>query len=640
MIFRRFFNVILIYLFCMMIFSLAAYAKIDRQYQGNLNKSISDNPPNIYWVRQDVGTIGMGVSNYGLFGGSGAYEVTDRDGTVYYGCEYPIGSNTVFLAGGGIYVGAVVDGDTMVSSSYYESGEHCFFPYRDPQIDSILTNPYYLTDHPELDPSTLDVDTIQILTNREGFHNYSPDAISEQDIILQYRDDWWDVPEHYPMHVKILQKSYAWSYSYCDDFIYFNYKIINQNENRMENTYVGFFSDADIGNMAAVEPPSLGDICWYDRNTKLSVMQDADGDDGLSEGLIGYRIIDVPGGPEAMDLLDVSWVWWVGGKPPWPITGNADPDVYSVMSSNFVWANQEPSEAGDTRFLVSFGPWDIEPNDTLNFTIAVIAGEDREKLLFNAKWAKDLFDMEFRGPEPPPSPPLKITAQYGRATLEWKWNEGDQGVNPEITTDRQSGIMDFQGYRIYKGTDESGPFTKLAEFDIAGDEYGYNTGLEYSYVDSGLVSASTYYYAVTSFDIGDESRDVESLESSIRDNLTIVQPTVQPKNKLDEIMVVPNPYRGDVDYTQVGSWETTDRGYWSESDRKIAFFNVPAFCKIKIYTLAGDHVDTVIHNDSNSGIATWNLISKNNQAIVSGLYLYVVEDNSGNRKVGKFMVIK
>jgi len=190
-----------------------------------LHKSVSDDPPNVYWVRHDVGTIGMAVSNMGLFGGQGGYEVTDQYGNVFYGCEYPIGSNTVFLAGGGIFIGAIVDGDTMVSSAYYEAGNHCFYAYRDPRVDSILTVPNYLINHPEIDPEKLDVDTIKIITNIQGHPKYSPDAISEQDIILQYRDDWWPVAEHFPLHVKVIQTSYAWSYSYCDDFIYFNYKF-------------------------------------------------------------------------------------------------------------------------------------------------------------------------------------------------------------------------------------------------------------------------------------------------------------------------------------------------------------------------------------------------------------------------------
>ncbi len=601
---------------------------------------VMENPPNIDWVRHDVGTIGMAVSNMGLFGGHGSYEVTDKRGRVFYGCEYPIGSNTVFLSGGSIYIGAIIDGDTLVSSGYYEAGEHCFFPRRDPRIDSILTRPGYLERNPDLNSSILDVDTIRIITNRKGYPNYSPQAISEQDIQVQYRDDWWPVPEHRPMKVKVIQNSYAWSYSYCDDFIFFNYKIINQNTKPFKDVFVGFFSDADVGNMAAKDPPSYGDICWYDRRNKLSVMQDADGDEGLSTGYIGYRIIDVPGGPEAMDRLSVSWVWWVGGKPPWPIGGNVDPQIYRIMSSNLIWPNQLPSEAGDTRFLVSFGPWDIAPDDTLNFTIAVVAGEYREKLLFNAKWAKDLFDMNFLGPEPPPSPPLKIDVDYGKIFLNWRWQPGDPGVNPEETSDRMSGVTDFQGYRLYKGLHEAGPFTLLAEFDIADDDYGYNTGLHYEYVDSGLVSTSVYYYAVTSFDVGDPMRGIESLESSIRDNLTAVKPVLKPRKTPDQITVVPNPYRGDVDYTTVGRWESTDRGFWSESDRKIAFFNVPEKCTIRIFTLAGDLVATLYHNNPSSGVATWNLISKNNQAIVSGLYLYVVETDQGERAVGKFMVIK
>jgi len=603
-------------------------------------KTNADIPPNVYWLRHDIGSIDMTVSNMGLFGGHGSYEVTNPDGEVFYGCEYPIGSNTVFLSGGSIYIGAIVNGDTMVSSGYYEAGEHCFFAYRDPIVDSILTIPGYLEDHPEIDPNALDVDTIQVISNIEGTANYSPAAISEQDIILQFCDDWWPVPEHHPMHVKVIQKSYAWSFSYCDDFIFFNYKIINQNDYEFKDAYIGFFSDADVGNMGASNPPADGDICWFDKQTKLSVMQDADGDDGKSEGLIGYRIIDVPGGPEAMDNLDISWVWWAGWKPPWPIVGNPDPVVYDVMASDYIWPNMEPSEAADTRFLVSFGPWNIPPNDTLNFTIAVVASESKEQLLFNAKWAKDLFDMGFRGPQPPPPPPLKITTGYNKVYLNWKWEAGDPGENPETAVDQESGVVDFQGYRAYKAFNEAGPFTLLGEYDIAGDDYGYNTGLQYTYIDSGLISGSSYWYAVTSYDIGDTLRDVEPLESGIRKNLTVVTPTAQPKTNLNEIFVVPNPYRGDIDYTKEARWEIVDRGFWTESDRKIAFVNVPESCTIRIFTIAGDLVDTVFHDDPDSGIASWNLISKNNQAIVSGLYLYVVEDSEGNRKIGKFMVIK
>jgi hypothetical protein len=38
-------------------------------------------------------------------------------------------------------------------------------------------------------------------------------------------------------------------------------------------------------------------------------------------------------------------------------------------------------------------------------------------------------------------------------------------------------------------------------------------------------------------------------------------------------------------------------------------------------------------------MTAWDLISRNTQAVVSGIYLYSVESESGNQ-VGKFVIIK
>ena len=59
---------------------------------------------------------------------------------------------------------------------------------------------------------------------------------------------------------------------------------------------------------------------------------------------------------------------------------------------------------------------------------------------------------------------------------------------------------------------------------FAADDVGDQTGLEYVYLDEGLVDGLTYFYSVTSFDMGEPTLGIPSLESSIYQNLITVMP--------------------------------------------------------------------------------------------------------------------
>jgi hypothetical protein len=96
---------------------------------------------------------------------------------------------------------------------------------------------------------------------------------------------------------------------------------------------------------------------------------------------------------------------------------------------------------------------------------------------------------------------------------------------------------------------------------------------------------------------------------------------------LDAIKVVPNPY------IVTAGWEV-DR-----FNRRLQFNHLPDRCTIDIYTLAGDHVVT-IHHEDDSGDEFWDLTNKNGQNIAYGLYIYVVETPNGKKRIGKFLVIK
>ncbi len=99
-------------------------------------------------------------------------------------------------------------------------------------------------------------------------------------------------------------------------------------------------------------------------------------------------------------------------------------------------------------------------------------------------------------------------------------------------------------------------------------------------------------------------------------------------SELDNIKVVPNPY-----FARYSPMVET-----AEGESVIRFINLPDECTIRIYTLAGDLVETIRHQNTR-GEAEWNLLSLNRQQVASGIYLYHVESPYGER-LGRFAVIK
>ncbi len=97
---------------------------------------------------------------------------------------------------------------------------------------------------------------------------------------------------------------------------------------------------------------------------------------------------------------------------------------------------------------------------------------------------------------------------------------------------------------------------------------------------------------------------------------------------LDDIKVVPNPY------IVRNMWEPS-RDY-----SRIAFTHLPDKCTIRIYTLSGDHLQTLEHESATfDGNENWDLLTKNSQKIAAGVYIYYVDSEYGE-KIGKFAVVR
>ncbi|NIM97453.1 MAG: hypothetical protein GTO24_05030 [candidate division Zixibacteria bacterium] len=150
------------------------------------------------------------------------------------------------------------------------------------------------------------------------------------------------------------------------------------------------------------------------------------------------------------------------------------------------------------------------------------------------------------------------------------------------------------------------------------------------------------WFAVTAFDVGDPQTGLPPLEASRLVNATLVYPIDEWETVKEEglnVVVYPNPYRIDAGYS---AKRYEEGGLYG---RRIRFVNLPPRCTIRIYTLDGDLVRTIEHDREDNALdATydeWDLISRNTQAVVSGIYLYSVEDkDTGENQVGKFVIIK
>jgi len=163
----------------------------------------------------------------------------------------------------------------------------------------------------------------------------------------------------------------------------------------------------------------------------------------------------------------------------------------------------------------------------------------------------------------------------------------------------------------------------------------------YQFEVNDLLPNYSYYFSVTTFDFGYPAIVAPS-ESDKLVNALVVYPVEKDeivKDKGIDVVVVPNPYKLSHDYV-AEHWQT-DTGPF---DERLTFYNLPHKCKIRIYTLDGDLVREIYHDkDPEAGDATitsWDLISRNTQKIVSGIYLFSVEDDNGGVQIGKFVVIR
>ncbi len=98
------------------------------------------------------------------------------------------------------------------------------------------------------------------------------------------------------------------------------------------------------------------------------------------------------------------------------------------------------------------------------------------------------------------------------------------------------------------------------------------------------------------------------------------------ESALERIKAVPNPY-----YLA----STYDNGVLN---RRLKFTNLPTDATVRIFTLAGDLVNTIPRNNPANSFEEWDLETREGIPVASGVYIYVVESPRYGTKIGKVAV--
>jgi hypothetical protein len=323
------------------------------------------------------------------------------------------------------------------------------------------------------------------------------------------------------------------------------------------------------------------------------------------------------------------------------------------------------SSSGGQSVAKGYGPYTIGPGDSIRIVmVEAVAGLSREKAIsVGARFknyykngmttypdgitaaqkndsvytGRDSLFQTFRraianyssnfGAPRPPNPPKEFNVESGGDRIALSWVPDNSG--PSIA-----------GWRIYRATGRyDGRYTKIHDGDLPPTTSSFN--------DTAVVrGVGNFYYVVAVGNPGDNTGGGMTPAGVALTSSRYYAQTYDPAflkrqaGSISQVRIVPNPYIAssfaDRERSVLPSGAISLR-FPSEPD-KIAFYNIPGQCRIRIFTELGELIYTIEHTDG-SGDAYWNSITSSNQVVASGVYIAVIEDTRTGEVVRKKFVI-
>jgi hypothetical protein len=329
--------------------------------------------------------------------------------------------------------------------------------------------------------------------------------------------------------------------------------------------------------------------------------------------------------------------------------GHRSPRHADAVEPSGDFANQKNAPnignaSGGISYNNGYGPYTLAPGQSIRIVIAeaanginrnlqvdigkkykkgLISATDKNKivltgkdsLMLTFKRATENFNSGWKIPQPP-LPPTTFEVNSGGDRISLKWDVDATDPNPPTA------------FRIYRALGEvDSNYTMIKELPASARNYD----------DREVVRGFNYYYYITA--VGAPTPAGPGTPATKLESSRYYTQTYDPANlqraageKLTDIRIVPNPFN----YSAKGKV----RFPGTIDEDKIAFYNIPGECTIRIYTELGELIKTIEHTNG-SGDEYWYQVTSSSQIIVSGVYIAVITDKkTGENHIAKFVIIR
>ncbi len=513
-------------------------------------------------------------------------------------------------------------------------------------------------------------------TTTDGAIDKSVETDGRQIITAQYESS--RLPD-FPLNILVDQQSFSWATENnpdADDFIVIKLIVTNNSLIDLNGIYVAIMANWDVdGSDVSTGQLSLDWVDWDEERGTLFTY-DGDDTDGTNAVHVGLTLLD---GKLATHQI---FTFFNFNRQP---DGRLFQDVVRsrLMSDPTIAFNarQDLTNPWDYVSILSAGPYDISAKDSVVVTFALVAGENLADLQKNIdeawrisyapqrlmaevvrgavtlRWEKSinpsvsgymiLRRIQGQSEFQPIGPRIFDGITFDDTTIEngieyiykirpvdfneepLEFDSQEIRARPDLIPDSPENLrvalgenqivlnwtkstQQVDGYVIYRNHTGHEPWTQIATVPPT------STG----FIDINVYPGLTYFYTITA---ANQSGTQGDFSTTVNISLP-EEPSIVAEPNLDNVIVVPNPYRLSV------------------NAGPIEFRNLTRRATIHIYSSAGDLIKIIDHRN-NKPIVPWNGQTEDEHLISPGVYIYYVETLRENGRgristMGKFAVIR
>ncbi len=401
-----------------------------------------------------------------------------------------------------------------------------------------------------------------------------PDQVVEGEFSSD-RDIYSVFEDKYDLGLRVEQTGHSYSRPYAEDFFFLRYRVSNEGFSDLDTVRIGlladiktdFYDDDRIGawDITPHDFPGYPSFIFkQDLNGRPQRQDSSDFSDSWN-GPVAWAGVGIVESPSIINLEtfhyfhddntplnkdDLSAV--MSGDtsalehPEWYFHSENAAAFDDLTRQDEIDNNEFPGT--EITFLMSTGEFSLDVGEMKEFALVFVMGEDSTDLRNNVETAyKMANDTYYQGSGPPPVPSLYATPGDGEVLLNWG-NISENGI------DALTGENDFEGYRIYKSTDQGEswgsiltnwygdpvgylPFYQCDKIDsIVGLDPAYgpdfpaahaflgdDIGIRHTLRDTDVTNGIEVWYTITAYDHGIYNPDLGQIEQSYETSRGLTQ---------------------------------------------------------------------------------------------------------------------